>query len=252
MGAAIGIAGEAAAGGGVGEEQAARARAETKPAAPSDQRVETIAMLVPLGLSPNTLHRLDTQSRAVQDKVIIPSSRLFSMGNLTSTRKMTTIVIFGAAVRPDGTPSETLRRRVEAASRHAQGSEWVRFVPTGAAGRYGPSEASVMKDLLMKSGVGIERILMEETGRDTLSSARAILKLSREYEFGTPVMVATSAYHLPRCLAVLCLLGISARPCPPPAEPASARFWKRWYWRLREIPALPYDSGLAIWHRFIG
>ena len=52
----------------------------------------------------DTLYQPDTQSRAVQDLPIIASSRLFSMGNLTSNRSMMTILIFGAAIRPDGQP----------------------------------------------------------------------------------------------------------------------------------------------------
>jgi len=168
---------------------------------------------------------------------------------------MMTILIFGAAVRPDGEPSTTLRRRVEAALACAEAHPDVRFIPTGAVGRHGPSEASVMAGLLMKSGVSNDRILLEETGDDTLSSVRAIRRLLREQESvgqvpGGEVMVATSAYHLPRCLILLCLCGIAARPCRPPRETDSWRI--RWYWRLREVPAVPYDVILVLWWRSIG
>jgi uncharacterized SAM-binding protein YcdF (DUF218 family) len=165
---------------------------------------------------------------------------------------MMTILIFGAAVRPDGTASPTLQRRVEAAIRCAKGHSDVRFVPTGAVGRHGPSEASVMAGLLMKSGVPGDRILLEETGDDTLSSVRAIYRLLREHPAPGHVMVATSAYHLPRCRVLLCLYGIAAQPCAPPEEPAASNWRKRWYWRLREVPALPYDAALAIWAHLTG
>jgi vancomycin permeability regulator SanA len=165
---------------------------------------------------------------------------------------MMTILIFGAAVRPGGTPSTTLRRRVEAALACAQGHPEVRFIPTGAVGRHGPSEASVMAALLMKSGVRSDRILLEETGSDTLSSVRAIARLLRECHSRGRVMVATSAYHQPRCLLLLCLFGIAARPCPFPQPPSSASWARRWYWRLREVPALPYDAVLALWSRVTG
>jgi uncharacterized SAM-binding protein YcdF (DUF218 family) len=165
---------------------------------------------------------------------------------------MMTILIFGAAVRPDGKPSVTLQRRVEAAIACAKGHPDTRFVPTGGIGRYGPSEASVMAGLLVKSGVHSDRILLEETGTDTLSSARAIRQLLRENPSKGRVMVATSAYHQPRCLTLLCLLGMAAQPCAPPREPAATSLWKRWYWRLREVPALPYDAALAIWARMTG
>jgi len=160
-----------------------------------------------------------------------------------------TILIFGAAVRPDGKASVTLQHRVEAALACARGNTEVRFIPTGAIGRYGPSEASVMAGLLTESGVRSERILLEETGSDTLSSVRAVCRLLRDHPSRGPVMVATSAYHLPRCLILLCLFGMAAQPCPPPRMPAAASRWQRWYWRLREVPALPYDAALALWFR---
>jgi vancomycin permeability regulator SanA len=164
---------------------------------------------------------------------------------------MTTILIFGAAVRPDGHPSTTLQRRVETAIACAKYHPNARFVPTGAVGRHGPSEASVMAAQLMKSGVSRDRILLEETGTDTLSSVRAIWRLSREHGPMGHVMVATSAYHLPRCLILLYLIGIPAMPCKMVSKPGGPR-WKRWYWRFREVPALPYDAFLLLWTRIAG
>jgi len=164
---------------------------------------------------------------------------------------MTTILIFGAAVRPDGQPSTTLRRRVETAIACARHHPDARFIPTGAAGRHGPSEASVMAAQLMESGVSRDRILLEETGTDTLSSVRAIYRLSREHRLTGHVMVATSTYHLPRCLMLLCICRIPAMPCRPVSRPAGPG-WKRWYWRFREVPALPYDAILLLWARITG
>jgi uncharacterized SAM-binding protein YcdF (DUF218 family) len=162
---------------------------------------------------------------------------------------MMTILIFGAAVRPDGKPSVTLRRRVEAALACAKGRQKVRFIPTGAIGRYGPSESSVMAGLLTESGVPGERIQLEESGLDTLSSARAVARILRQEAPCGPVIVATSGYHLPRCLILLYIFGIKARSCRLPHAPVAASWPKRWYWRLREVPALPYDVALALWLR---
>jgi uncharacterized SAM-binding protein YcdF (DUF218 family) len=174
------------------------------------------------------------------------------MGNLTSNRSMMTILIFGAAVRPGGEPSDALRRRVETALACAGADPDTRFIPTGGVGRDGPSEASVMAGLLMKSGVPADRILLEETGSDTFSSVRAIYRLLREQKPLGHIKVATSAYHLPRCLVLLCLSGIPAQPCHPPRMPATDSGWKQWYWRLREVPALPYDAALVLWARLTG
>jgi vancomycin permeability regulator SanA len=163
---------------------------------------------------------------------------------------MMTILIFGAAVRPDGKPSVTLRRRVETALACAEGHQEVRFIPTGAIGRHGPSEASVMADFLRKSGVPGEKIQLEETGSDTLSSARALARLLRkEASRGGPVMVATSPYHLPRCLILLRLFDVAAKSCRLQPVTSTTTWRTRWYWRLREVPALPYDATQALWLR---
>ena len=162
------------------------------------------------------------------------------------------VVIFGAAVRPDGTPSLTLRRRVEAAAACGarQNTPW--YMPTGAVGRFGPSEASVMAALLEELGIPRGRVLLEETGTSTLSSVRAVRRLLQARGLRGRVYVATSFYHLPRCLMLLRLADIAARPCRPPAFPASHAVAKRWYWRLREIPASLVDGALMICLRAIG
>ena len=165
------------------------------------------------------------------------------------------IVIFGAAVRPDGRASQTLRYRVEAAARF--GARFARplFIPTGAKGRYGEAEATVMARQLIDAGFPVESIHTEETGTDTLSSVRAVVQMVRDGLAGAvkPELYAcTSAYHLPRCLLLLRLAGVKARACPPPKVPAATSQWRRWFWRLRETPALPYDALLMLWLRVTG
>ena len=157
------------------------------------------------------------------------------------------IVIFGAAVRPDGQPSETLRHRVDAAARFGRRFQRPLFIPTGAKGLYGDAEATVMARRLLGAGFPAASIREETTGTDTLSSVRAVAAMVRG-----PVYACTSAYHLPRCLLLLRLAGVRARACPPPPAPAATRVWLRWYWRLRETPALPYDALLMVWLRVTG
>ncbi len=163
-----------------------------------------------------------------------------------------TIAIFGAAVRPDGRPSGTLLRRVEAAATFAARFSSAIFIPTGGVGRFGASEASVMAALLRREPHPHWSIVLEETATDTVSSVRAIRRLLREHGITGPVYAATSAYHLPRCLLLLWLAGIPAQPCPPSTAPAAASRWKRWYWRLREVPAIPYDAAIVLWLRLLG
>ncbi len=151
------------------------------------------------------------------------------------------IIIFGAAVLPDGSPSATLRSRVAAALRWAARLDDAVFLPTGGVGRHGPAEAVVMARLLREAGVAPERILIEPTARNTMASANACARMLRGH--GGRVFAASSLYHLPRCLMLLRLAGIHARACPPP--PASGSFTRRWYMRMRELAALPVDLVLG-------
>lgn len=152
------------------------------------------------------------------------------------------IIIFGAAVQPDGSPSRTLRWRVEAALRLASTLDAPLFLPTGGVGRHGPAEAAVMAGLLREAGVPASRILTESTAHDTLASAGACAALLHGH--AGPVFAASSGYHLPRCLMLLRLAGIRARRCPPP--PAAGRLAQRWLARLRELAALPVDLALGL------
>ncbi len=150
------------------------------------------------------------------------------------------VVIFGCGVLAGGRPSPTLRARVEAAFRC--GGPGARYLPTGAIGRNPPSEARVMARLLAGLGVSDAQITLEETATDTLSSALACARLLMG-EAG-PVRIASSGYHLPRCLLLMRMAGVRVTACPAPPAPR----WP-WYWRLREALALPYDAVLMAWHR---
>jgi uncharacterized SAM-binding protein YcdF (DUF218 family) len=161
---------------------------------------------------------------------------------------MTPVIIFGAAVRPDGSPSPALRRRVEAAARFGAKLPDTLYLPTGAKGRHGEAESAVMAALLREFGVPPGQILEEPTGTDTLSSVRACRRLLRERGHDGPVFAATSRYHLPRCLLLLRLAGAQAKPVPIGASDGD-RWTRQWYWRLREVPAIPYDAALMVWHR---
>jgi uncharacterized SAM-binding protein YcdF (DUF218 family) len=156
------------------------------------------------------------------------------------------LIIFGAAVKPGGEPSLTLRRRVEAALAFGRLCERPLYLVTGGLGTYPPAEARVMHGLLVAGGVDDADIWVEDSARDTLESVQACMRLLRDAAHAGPVFAVTSAYHLPRCLVLLRLAGLDAHAAPPPPYPASRRFVRRWWWRLREVPALPWDALLIL------
>jgi uncharacterized SAM-binding protein YcdF (DUF218 family) len=163
------------------------------------------------------------------------------------------VVILGAAVRPDGTPSPALRARVQAARAWGERQDPpALYVPTGAIGTHPPAECVAMAAVLMAAGVPEARILQEPTGTDTLSSVLACIRLLRARGHAGAVRVATHRYHLPRVLALFHLAGMPAQAVPPPAGPSETGQPRQWYWRLREVPAVPYDAALIVWARLRG
>jgi uncharacterized SAM-binding protein YcdF (DUF218 family) len=162
------------------------------------------------------------------------------------------IVIFGAAVRPDGTPSTALRWRTEAAVALGRRLDAPIYIPTGGLGINPPTEAEVMARLLHAMGVAPEQIVMEPTARNTIGSVRAVRGLLCGMGHRGRVYAATSAYHLPRCVMLLRLAGLRAHAAPPPPWPAARAWRRRWYWRLREAAALPVDAALIVWQRATG
>ncbi len=159
------------------------------------------------------------------------------------------IVIFGAAVREDGTPSGALRDRVGAAVRF--GSRVLPrpiYIVTGSKGRYGPPEAEVMADLLLSRGVDPDFIVLEPTGTNTLRSVVAVARLLKGAD--GPVYAATSAYHMPRCVLLLGIAGLDAHRSQASIGPASSRILRCWWWALRELPAIPIDCLILGWMKF--
>lgn len=155
-------------------------------------------------------------------------------------------VIFGAAVRDDGSSSGTLCRRVEGALTAAQGVDSARYMPTGGAGANGHIEADAIKDLLLRAGIPADAIISERLARDTLDSVRrcdALLRAAADAEWVTP---CTSPYHLPRCVILFRVMGWKVRWTPMPSDRGALPWWKLLCYALKEVVALPYDLLLLV------
>lgn len=158
------------------------------------------------------------------------------------------VVVFGAGVRPDGTPSATLRHRIDGAIAWARRDPRAIVMPTGGVGTHGPAEAVVVRDALIGAGIPSSRIVIEPTGRDTLESVRRCDALLRERGDCRRVVVCTSGYHQIRC-AVLFRL-ISYRVALAPVSNSLDRLARGTYVKAvaKEFVATPYDS-LLLWLR---
>ncbi|HET7402005.1 MAG TPA: YdcF family protein [Usitatibacter sp.] len=156
------------------------------------------------------------------------------------------LVILGAAVRQDGTPSGSLSRRVEGALAFARSVGCAKFLATGGVGRHGPAEALVIRELLRAGGIRDEDILVEDRATDTLESivnCDAILRLREDVDVVVP---CTSRYHVARCALLLALLGYRVRWPSMPADRRHIGTWKWLLYWLKELVATPYDALLLL------
>ena len=160
------------------------------------------------------------------------------------------LLVFGAAVKPDGHPSGTLRRRVEGAWHLGRDNPQARFVVTGGQGRFGPPEAQVMKSLLLKLGTNESQIIIDDKSLDTLDSAIACAAIiRRESQPVQKVTVCSSPYHNTRCQLLLRLLGIACERGDMPGDRAELGTAKWLYYVFREAAAIPWDGLLILWWR---
>ena len=156
------------------------------------------------------------------------------------------IVVFGAAVRADGQPSGALSARIALARRLAREHPGSIVFCSGAVGREGPSEASVMARELTDV-VAAKRLVLDEVSRDTLQTAQASARYARANGIARAI-ACTDNWHQPRARMLLRLFGVAAEGAwldhgdRPIAQRARAY--------AREALALPYDAVAGTWARF--
>ncbi|WP_148505845.1 YdcF family protein [Tanticharoenia sakaeratensis] len=163
-------------------------------------------------------------------------------------------VVFGAAPDPTGGPSRAMRDRIKttAAVLHAQPDAVALLSGGFAKGRRdGLPEALMMADLLRDAGIAPHRIWQEPMAADTLDSALFCSRILRARGYRGCVGVITSAFHMPRCVVLMRIMGWRALPVPPVGDTRAISRARRWYWRAREVPAIIWDGALASAHRVI-
>ena len=155
------------------------------------------------------------------------------------------IVIFGAAIGEHGLPSPCLVRRTHYGLAAAQSAPEAPIFCSGGVGRFGPSEASAMRDMLLAASVSPARIVLDERSRDTLQNVVAASRYIRLNRLEGAV-ICSDDYHHPRIKMLFACIGVEARSGPVRTGPAPGH---RAYWLgmcFREMMAYPYDLGVML------
>ena len=127
------------------------------------------------------------------------------------------IIVLGAQVKPDGTPSVQLEYRLETAL-----AAWKKHPQTivccgGKAGQEPEAEGTVMRAWLIARGVPEDQVLAETASGNTRENFRNALAMLPEPP--QKVLVVTSDYHLPRAMAIARDCGLSVSGAAAPTLP---------------------------------
>lgn len=128
------------------------------------------------------------------------------------------LVVLGAQVKPDGSPSKQLKLRLDKAVELYKKAPRL-IVVTGAKGKDEPeAEAEAMKKYLIKNGVDKEHIFSDDKSFNTFQNIKNAMALLPK---GTKkINIVTSDYHLPRAISIAKSLKIEIGGYPSPTDPA--------------------------------
>ncbi len=149
------------------------------------------------------------------------------------------ILVLGAGVREDGSPSLMLSDRLNTAITLYEGQVSDRLLMSGDHGREGYDEVNVMKGIAAEAGIPTEHIFMDHAGfstYDSLYRAKHIFQADR-------VIIVTQGYHLYRAIYIARALGIEAKGVAAPGED----YYGQTYREVREMAARTKDFLLTIW-----
>ena len=108
------------------------------------------------------------------------------------------LIVPGCAVRPDGTPSGSLRRRTERAIALWHDGVAPTLVLTGGLGRFPPAEAVAAAELAQAHGIPATALVLEDRSTTTAENAAYAARLLEE-PTRMSVLVVTDCFHAWRC-----------------------------------------------------
>lgn len=149
------------------------------------------------------------------------------------------IVVFGAAVWPDGRPSDALRDRTRTALALYEKGLASTLVFSGGHGAGAPiSEPAAMRRMAIEAGVDPAHIVLDETGANTAATVAAVAAMARARGWG-PVLMVSHDYHCARIKLACVRQGLRAytvpavEPLPLAGKPyyiARELAAMAWYW----------------------
>lgn len=161
--------------------------------------------------------------------VLKEKSKVLSVDEV-SDFKADCILVLGAGIREDGSPTWMLEDRIKIGDELYKKECAPKLIMSGDHGRKNHDEVNAMKRYAMDEGVPSEDIFMDHAGFETYDS----LYRAKEIFGAKKVIIVTQEYHLYRALYIADMLGLDAR-----GVTSDLRFYskKMAYWKFREYLA---------------
>lgn len=148
------------------------------------------------------------------------------------------ILVLGASVHPDKTPSPILRDRLDSAVALYRAQPDATIIVSGDGREAHYNEPAAMRQYLLQHGIPDQRILADERGYTTYAS---MYHLAHRYHVKQCIVVSQK-FHLTRAISTGTLLGVS---CVGLSADTGA-YEKAQLYEMREIPARTKDIFQAL------
>lgn len=117
-----------------------------------------------------------------------------------------TIVVLGASVHPDNTPSDALEDRLEIAARAWRAEKIENIVLSGDDGTWAQEEIQSMLGYLIDAGVPRDNIIIDGNNARTFDSCYRLKNVLNQNK----VVLITQSFHMPRALYLCNEIGLDA------------------------------------------
>jgi uncharacterized SAM-binding protein YcdF (DUF218 family) len=163
--------------------------------------------------------------------------RIWQQGERDERRPADAIVVMGAA-QYDGRPSPVFRARLDhAVALYTSGVAPLLVVTGGKAEGDRTTEADTARTFAIAAGVPAEAILVEDEGRTTIASLRAVAAIFRERGLSSAVFVSDRT-HMLRVLRIARDQGIAGWGSPTGTSPTDSSLGSRADATIHELGAL--------------
>lgn len=170
--------------------------------------------------------------------MLAAKNRILSADEAADLKDVDCILVLGAAVKPDKTPSDMLYDRIMTGVALYKTGASPNIIMSGDHGSVDYNEVGTMKAYAMDAGVPSEAIFMDHAGFSTYESVCR----AKEIFDARKIIIVSQKYHLYRAIYLANALGIEAY-----GVPADLRGYFGQYKReLREILARNKDFIMAI------